>query len=92
MEYIETPRKRESRDSRLQFRANSGSSFQVEREQFGQKLFIAERWGPAVGGEDGGVEPWVGEVEPGGALVIWVRNGNRREQPLSMTVPLQCLP
>ena len=47
-------------------------ALQVEGEQFGQEFIIAERRRPAVGGEDGGVELLVGEVEPGGALVVEV--------------------
>jgi len=35
--------------------------------------------GPAVGGEDGGVEVGVGVAEPGGALVVEVGEGALRE-------------
>jgi len=37
--------------------------------------------GPAVGGEDGGVEFLMGEVEPGGALVVEVGEGPLFEFP-----------
>jgi len=46
--------------------------FQIECQQFGQEFIIAEPQRPAVGGEDGGVEFLVGEVEPSGALVVEV--------------------
>ena len=48
-----------------------GCAVQIQRQLL-QNLFIAHGWIPAVGGEDGGVEFAVGEVEPGGAFVVEV--------------------
>ena len=47
----------------------------VQGEEPFQELFIVQIGGPAVGGGDGGVEFLVGEVEPGGALVVRVCEG-----------------
>jgi hypothetical protein len=46
---------------------------QVEREQPLQNLLVAEVGRPAVGGGDGSVEAAVGQGEPGGTLVVQVR-------------------
>ena len=47
-----------------------GGAFEVEGEEGGEEVVVGHRWVPAVGGEDGGVEFFVGEGEPGGALVV----------------------
>ena len=48
---------------------------QVEGEQAGENLFVGHVGGPAIGGGDGSVELFVGEVEPGGAGVVEVGEG-----------------
>ena len=48
-------------------------TLEVQGEEPLQKLFVAQISGPAVGGGDGGVEFLVGEVQPGGAFVVEVR-------------------
>jgi hypothetical protein len=52
-------------------------TLKVQGEEPLQKLFVAQIGRPAVGGGDGGVEFLVGEVKPGGALVVEVREGAR---------------
>jgi len=52
-----------------------GGAFEVEGEEALQDLGVGEVGGPAVGGEDGGVEGGVGVVEPGGSLVVQVGEG-----------------
>lgn len=47
----------------------------IEGEQFGQELIIAQRHRSTVGGEDGGGEFLVGEVEPGGAMIVEIGEG-----------------
>ncbi len=47
----------------------------VQLQQAGKDFVSGEIGGPAVGGEDGGVEFSVGEVEPGGAQVVEVGEG-----------------
>ena len=49
--------------------------FLIQRQQLLEDLLVAHLGLPAVGGEDGGVELGVGEGEPGGALVVEVRQG-----------------
>src|SRR4029077_16848732 len=56
-------------------------AFEVECEEFLEKLVVGQGGVPAVGGEDGGVEAAVGEVEPGGALVVEIR-----ERPLGQAL------
>ena len=46
---------------------------QVQFKQLGQDVFVAHGGIPAVGGEDGGVEFFVSQVEPGRTLVVEVR-------------------
>jgi len=46
--------------------------FKVEGEETFEDVIVGELVGPAVGVEDGVVELLVGEVEPGGALVVQV--------------------
>ena len=48
----------------------------VQGEQPLQILFIAQISGPAVGGGDGGVQFLVGQVQPGGVLVVEIREGS----------------
>jgi hypothetical protein len=50
-------------------------SLQIERQQFFKDLLIAQIGRPAVGGKDGGVQFFVGQVEPGGAGVVEVGEG-----------------
>jgi len=45
---------------------------QVQHQELRQQRVVGERRRPAVGGEDGGVEFLVGQVEPGGALGLAV--------------------
>jgi hypothetical protein len=45
---------------------------QIQLQQPRQNLLNAHTRIPAIGGEDGGVEFFVGEVEPGGAFVVEV--------------------
>jgi hypothetical protein len=45
----------------------------IERQESGQEFVVGKFAGPAVGGEDGGVELLVREVEPGRALVVEIR-------------------
>jgi len=47
----------------------------VQRQQPRQHLLVRQVGRPAVGGEDGGVELAVGQVEPGGPLVVEAREG-----------------
>ena len=50
-----------------------GGAFEVEGEEAGEDFVVGEVGRPAVGGGDGGVEFLVRHVEPGGALVVEVR-------------------
>jgi hypothetical protein len=43
---------------------------EVEFQQGCEELVVGHFGGPAVGGEDGFVQPAVGEVEPGGPFVV----------------------
>ena len=47
-------------------------AFEVEGEEGGEEVVVGHGGVPVVGGEDGGVEFLVGQVEPGGALVVEV--------------------
>jgi hypothetical protein len=47
-----------------------GRAFKIKREKCGEEVVVGDGGVPAVGGEDGGVESFVGQVEPGGALVV----------------------
>ena len=48
-------------------------AFEVEGEECGEEVVVGDGGVPAVGGEDGGVEFFVGQVEPGGTFVVEVR-------------------
>ena len=48
-------------------------AFQIQGEEVFEELVVGEGGVPVVGGEDGGVEAAVGQVEPGGALVVEIR-------------------
>jgi hypothetical protein len=50
-------------------------SLQIQRQQFLQNLFIRQVVLPAVGGEDGIVESFVCQFQPGGTLVVEVGEG-----------------
>src|SRR5919107_4464121 len=63
----------------LSIRVNYSSAFEVEREEACEGLFVGERGRPAVRGGDGFVEPPVRVFEPGGALVVEVRERAARE-------------
>ena len=52
-----------------------GSAFEVQGKQVLQDLFVCKIGGPAVGGGHGGIQFLMGEVQPGGALVVEVREG-----------------
>ena len=52
-----------------------GGAFEVQGEQPLQDLLVGQVGGPAVGGGYGGVEFLVGQVQPGGALVVEVGQG-----------------
>src|SRR5688572_345649 len=54
---------------------SSAGACKVEGQQPFENLFVAEVVGPAIGGEYGVVKPFVGQVEPGGALVVEVGEG-----------------
>src|SRR4029077_10944836 len=45
-------------------------AFEDEREEVFEELVVGQGFFPAVGGEDGGVEAAVGEVEPSGTLIV----------------------
>ena len=51
-------------------RAGGGSPLQIQREKPFQDLLVGKVRFPAVGGKDRLVEPLVGQIEPGGALVV----------------------
>jgi hypothetical protein len=48
---------------------------QVESQQLLEALLVAEVGGPAIGGGDGGIEALMGQVQPGGTLVVKVGEG-----------------
>ena|ERR1017187_7556954 len=48
-------------------------SVQIQGQQLRQDVLVAHPRVPAVGGEDGGVELLMGQVEPGRPLVVEVR-------------------
>jgi hypothetical protein len=48
---------------------------EVEGEESGEEIVVGHVGVPAVGGEDGGVEFFVGQVEPGGSFVVEVGEG-----------------
>jgi len=52
-----------------------GGAGQVQREQVFEDLFVREIGRPAIGGGDGGIQFLVRQIEPGGALVVKVREG-----------------
>ena len=52
---------------------SGGLPLEVEGEEAFEDLGVGEVEGPAVGGEDGGVECQVNVLEPGRALVVEVR-------------------
>ena len=50
-------------------------ALQIKCQEPGEKVVVTQGNRPAVGSQDGGVEFLVGEVEPGGALVVEVGEG-----------------
>ncbi len=49
------------------------STFEIQGEQSGQKLVIAQIKRPAVGSEDSFIEPLMGQVEPCGPFIVKIR-------------------
>jgi len=50
----------------------NGRAVEVEGEEGFEERLVGKCGVPVVGGEDGGVELFLGEGEPGGALVVEV--------------------